>query len=344
MAANRVNGGETGARSGAQTLSLLAGTSNAFLLRALADGAKQQAELRRAAGSPAQTTLRAQLKRLADVGAVEKHRRNRFPGTLEYELTASGEKLLSVLDALERWLERAPDGALPIGSNAAKAATTALTEGWSTTMLRVLAAGPQSLTELDGIIASLSYPSLERRLAAMRLAGLVDANPGNGRRTPYLVTTWLRAGVAPLLSAARWERRSLSRDTAPIGRLEAETAFLLAMPLVRAPAGTLGSCRLGVEISNGSKRRLVGVIVNLSGDVGAQSCTTNLAGHSDAWALGSATAWLSAMVEGDADGLELGGDSPLARVLISGLHEALFGTPAQSNLEAGTSIGDDGST
>ncbi len=47
-----------------------------------------------------------------------------------------------------------------------------------------------------GVISSLSYPSLERRLAAMRLAGLIEARPGNGRGTPYAVTDWLRRGIA----------------------------------------------------------------------------------------------------------------------------------------------------
>ncbi len=42
-------------------------------------------------------------------------------------------------------------------------------------MLRALAAGSLSLTELDRLIGALSYPSLERRLVAMRLAGLVGA-------------------------------------------------------------------------------------------------------------------------------------------------------------------------
>ena len=46
-------------RSGAQTLVLLAAPLNVLILRAFADGAKQQAELRRKAGSPAQSTLRA---------------------------------------------------------------------------------------------------------------------------------------------------------------------------------------------------------------------------------------------------------------------------------------------
>lgn len=298
------------------------------VLRALSDGARRQSELRQLAGSPAQTTLRAQLKRLEEIGAIERHRRNAFPGVLEYELTAAGRELLVVLDVLERWLERAPEEPLPIGGTAAKAAVKALADGWSTNVLRALAAGALSLTELDGVIKQLSYPSLERRLASMRLAGLVEPRPGNGRATPYAVTRWLRQGVGPFAAAARWERRRLPERTPPWGDLDVETAFLLTVPRLRPASDLTGSCRLAIEMSNGEARRLAGVVVELrNGQV--TSCTTNLEGRGDAWALGSPTAWLNAVVDGDLATLEFGGHSSLSRSLVEGLHRALFEVRAQ---------------
>jgi DNA-binding HxlR family transcriptional regulator len=326
LSGNTVNGSRNGARSGAQTLVLLSTPLNVVILQALAEGPMQQIDLRRAAGSPAQSTLRAQLKRLAEIGAIEGHRRNSFPGALEYELTAAGQNLLVVLDVLERWLGKAPSGPLTLGSNEAKAAIRALAEGWSTTMLRALAAGPLSLTELDGIIASLSYPSLERRLAAMRLAGLVEARPGNGRGTPYAITAWQRLGVGPLAAAARWEGRDRAEQSASIGRLEVETAFLLAVPQLRLGGELSGSCRLAAEISTGDKQRLAGVVVKVKSGGTIVSCTTNLERNADAWALGPSATWLNAIIERDLDGLELGGDCLLSRSIIEGLHETLFGT------------------
>jgi DNA-binding HxlR family transcriptional regulator len=309
---------------------LLALPLNVVILRSLADGSRKQAELRHAAGSPAQTTLRAQLKRLEEIGAIEKHRRDRFPGVLEYELTEVGNDLLFVLDVLDRWLVQAPEEPLALGGNAAKAAIKALAEGWSTTMLRALAAGPLSLTELSGVIGSLSYPSLERRLGAMRLASLVAARRGNGQGTPYAVTAWLRQGIAPLLAAARWERRNVPLSTAPIARLDTETAFLLALPLLQPLGDLSGSCRLVAELTNGAKRRLAGVRVELrDGMIGF--CATRLQGDADAWALGPPAAWLNAMIDRDLDQLELGGDGRLARALVDGLHEALFQVPARAS-------------
>lgn len=323
MTANTVNGSENGARSGAQTLVLLAAPLNVLILGALADGPKQQGELRREAGSPAQTTLRAQLKRLTDVGAIERRRRNRFPGAVEHELTAGGRELLFVLGVVERWLGQAPGGAIELGGNAAKAAIKALAEGWSTTMLRALAAGPLTLTELDGVIGSLSYPSLERRLGAMRLAGQIEARAGNGRGTPYAVTGWLRSAVAPIAAAARWERAHLPQAAPPIGRLDVEATFLLAVPTLRLPAESAGTCRIAAEFANGKERRLAGAMVAVR-DGRVQACTTRLQGNPDAWALGSASAWLEALIEGDLDGLELGGDCFLARSLLDAMREALF--------------------
>ncbi len=324
MTANSVNGSGNGARSGAQALVLLVAPLNVPILRALAAGPKQQTELRREAGSPAQTTLRAQLKKLVEIGAIDKQRRNRFPGVLEYELTPAGSGLLVVADALDRWLAQAPDGSLQLGSGAARAAIKALANGWSTTMLRTLAASPLSLTELDRVIGALSYPSLERRLAALRVTGQVAARKSNGRGTPYGMTDWGREGVGPIAAAARWERRHMPRQTAPIGRIDAEAIFLLAAPLLSLEGDVSGSCRMAMEVPSSNGQRLAGVVVGVE-NRRIESCTSRLEGKPQAWALGSVTAWLEAIVDADADSIEHGGDGRLAHALLLGLHRALFG-------------------
>lgn len=328
MVANRVSGSGNGERSGAQTLALLATPLNARILRALVESPKHQTMLRREVGLPAQTTLRSQLNRLAEIGAIEKHRRNRFPGAIDFQLTSSGEELLFVIDVVESWLGEAPSEALQTDDGAAKAAIRALTEAWSTTMLRALAACPLSLTELDRVIGPLSYPALERRLTAMRLAGQVKPCSSNGRGTPYAVTDWLRQGAAPIIAAVRWERRNQPKSTPALGRIDAEALFLLAIPLLRLPAGLSGSCRLAIELPGGGKRRLVGALVEVR-DGAVSSCATDLRGKPSSWALGSVADWLGGMIEHEVDRLELGGDCRLAAALVEALHEALFevGTP-----------------
>jgi len=308
---------------------MLATPLNVLLLRALAEGTSRQTDLRRAAGMPAQTTLRAHLRKLVESGALVKQRHDDFPGALELELTGAGRDLLGVMATLEAWLAAAPDGRLALGDPPAKAAIKALAEGWSSTILRALAAKPLSLTELDRVISSLNYPTLERRLGAMRLVGQIEARPGGGRGRPYAVTAWLRQGVAPIAAATYWEHRHRVGAAPPFGRLDAEAAFLLSVPLLQLPGKLSGSCRLAVEISNGRKHTMAGVVVDAkAGRV--VSCTTRLQGHPDAWTSGSPAAWLAALIDADPGALELGGDTSLARAVLDGLHRALFAFDAES--------------
>jgi DNA-binding HxlR family transcriptional regulator len=337
LTAKPVNGSGNGARSGAKTLTLLAAPLNCHILHSLAEGSKQQIELRRETGAPAQTTLRGQLKKLADAGTISKQRRNRFPGVLEYELTEAGHDLLFVASVLERWLDDSSGPPLTLGGDAAKAAIKAFAEGWSTSMLRALAARPLSLTELDSVIAALSYPALERRLGAMRLAGQVEPFPSkNGRGTPYTVTGWMRSGVAPLLAAARWEQRHQPSDAPSLTGIDAETAFLLAAPLLRCGTGVAGTCQIVVEIPTEGRRRLAGVAMEIAGGR-ATSCSTRLRGHPEASASGPPLAWLEAMVEGATGKLEVNGDSALVHEVLRALHDGLFGT----ELDRNRSIGED---
>lgn len=307
---------------------MLAAPLNAAILGALRNGARRQADLRREAGHPAQTTLRAQLRKLCDAGMIEKRRRNRFPGVLEYELSDAGRDLLPVCAMLERWLAASPHGELVLGSSAAKVVVKALAEGWSTTMLRALAARPLTLTELDRMISSSNYPSLERRLSAMRLAGLTVACESDNRGTPYDVTGWARLGAAPILAAARWERRHAPAECAPIDTIDVEAAFLLAVGLLDPPAELSGSCRLAVELRDGDGPRLAGLIVAVrEGRVASR--TTELEGDPDAWATGTLSAWLAVLSERDLAGLELGGSGAIARALLGQLHDALFAIPVR---------------
>jgi DNA-binding HxlR family transcriptional regulator len=329
LTASGANGNGSPARSGTRALGLLAKPLSGAILQKLAEAPIRLIDLRRECGSPAQTTLRAHLRELETLRTIAKQRRNQFPGALEYELEPRGAELLFVLEVLERWLQRAPDGPLEFGTRGAKAATKALVEGWSSTMIRALAAGPLSLTELDGVIAGLNYPSLERRLAAMRLTGQVVACRGEGNGTPYAATEWLRHGIAPLAAAARWERRHLPEQTAPVTRSDAEAAFLLTLPLLHFSPDLSGSCRLGIEMLGTKGRRLVGAMAHVEqGQI--RRCTVQLERQADAWATGSAGSWLNAVVGSDADGLQLGGDQRLARALLEGLHQILFGVRAGS--------------
>ena len=312
-----------GTRAGIRGLSLLAVPLNVSILRALAEEPKRLMDLRRETGSPPQTTLRKHLRGLTEIGVLEKRRQDAFPGVLEYELGTAGPDLLAVDNVLADWLMVAPNAPLSLGDHAAKSAITALVEGWGTKMLRALVARPLSLTELDDLISGVSYPSLERRLAAMRLAGLVEAVPGQGRGTPYTVTEWARLAVGPITAAARWEQRHLRGEVSPLSKHDVEAAFLLAVPMLRLSADLSGACRLSMEVQNGKGPTFAGVLVDVE-EGRIASCGSRLEGNAAAWASGSAPAWLRAVITHDAGSLEVGGDLQLARGFLDDLHGALF--------------------
>jgi DNA-binding HxlR family transcriptional regulator len=142
---------------------------------------------------------------------VEKRRHGGFPGAVDYRLTAAGGDLLAVTELHAEWLALAPGGGKALGTVAARQATRSLIEGLSSGLVAALADRPRSLTELDGVIAGLTYPALERRLTSMRRAGLVLAVPGPERRTPFGLSDWLRMASIPLGAASRWERSWLSK-------------------------------------------------------------------------------------------------------------------------------------
>jgi DNA-binding HxlR family transcriptional regulator len=305
-------------------LSLLSVPLNVHILTALEEEPLSLTDLRRATGSPPQTTLRGHLRNLTELGILERSRRNSFPGPVDFELGRPGRELIDVARLLQGWLGSAPDGPLVLGSIGARSTIKALVDGWSAAIIRALAARPLSLTELNRLIADLNYPSLERRLGAMRLAGQIKATPSNGRGTPYAVTSWLRRAVAPLAAAARWERRFAAADSAPIGRLDVESIFLLGVPLVRLPADVEGVCRLAVEVrGEGGRSNLAGVMVDVR-EGRIASCVARLQGNADAWASGSSLCWIEAIIDHDVDGLEIGGDGSLAMTLLDGLNGTLL--------------------
>lgn len=305
-------------RTGGQALALLAAPLNVEILKALENEPRNLLDLRQAVGSPPQSTMRVYTRTLAEIGVLERRRRNEFPATAEYSLTPAGQALIAVAEVLERWLQAAPHGPLTIGSVAAKSATKALAGGWSANIVRALAARSLTLTELNILIPKISYPSLERRLGAMRLANLIEAQPSNGRGVPYEATDWLHRAVLPLTAAVAWEQRHLQEPEARIGGIDAEAAFLLAIPLISLGAGVTGKCRLSVEVRGATEPVFAGVIASIE-DGEVVSCTARLKGPAEASASGTPSAWIRQVAGATEPQLEMSGDFALARAVIEAI-------------------------
>jgi DNA-binding HxlR family transcriptional regulator len=310
-------------RAGTQALTLLSSPLNVQVLTALADEPRPLVDLRRAAGSPPQTTMRKYLQTLTRFGLLERSREPSFPGRVDYQLTDAGSDFLEVASGLQAWLNAAPDGGLAVGTPASKCAIKSFVDGWSSAVLRALAARALTLTELNTLIKSLNYPSLERRLSAMRFSGQIAQARGGTKGTPYVVTRWLRTAMGPLILAARWERQHLDGQAAPLSGQDVEALFLLSMPMMTPPPGFAGSCRFVVEMAAESDRPFAGVTMEAT-DGRIASLSSQLNGRAEATVVGPASSWLSAIVTGEGDNLELDGDQAAGRELLACLHQALF--------------------
>lgn len=314
-------------RTGAQALALLAAPLDIEILKALQDGPRSLLDLRQTVGSPPQSTMRVYTRTLAEIGVIDRRRRNEFPAVAEYSITPAGQALVGVAAVLEEWLQSAPDGPLAMGTVAAKSGVKALIGGWSANVVRAVAARSFSLTELNMLIPKISYPSLERRLNAMRLVKLIEAQPSNGRGVPYQATAWLRRAVVPIVAAIAWEQRFLPEPEAHVGRIDAEAAFLLAVPWIDLGADVQGRCRLSVEIRGGTAPVFSGVVVGIE-DGAVVSCTTRLDGQVEASASGTSGAWIRQVTGTTELQLEVTGSFALAEAMIDAL-QALSRAPAR---------------
>lgn len=313
-------------RAGARVISLFANPLNTRILRAHAEGPRRLAQLREEVGWAAEATVRSAVNGLLKCGALLK--RSEEGGTRRAVVTylsPAGEEMLAVADDLEAWLSACPQGPIAIEDDNAKVAVRALADGWSSALMRELAATPLALTELATRIADLSYPSLERRVNWMRRTGQLAPVEHRGRGVPLAPTDWLRRSLAPLCRAGRCELRHLP-GSPPVTAVEVEAAFLLALPLVRLDEAMSGSCLLAVLVDGegGGKRPLVGVEVEVEGGE-ISAGPAERPSEPKNWALGSTEPWLDAVLDGGTDGLRIGGADPdLAAALVRGLHESVF--------------------
>jgi DNA-binding HxlR family transcriptional regulator len=320
--------GEGEVRAGSRVLSVFENPLNTRILRAHAEGPQRLAELQEKVGWSAQTTIRVAIGNLCEVGALTKETVGNSPYAVATVLTPAGEEMLVVADEIEAWLALCPDGPIAVDAEQAKGAVKALAGGWSSTLMRVLANRPMTLTELDSLIPDLSYPSLERRVSWMRTTGQIEPVESEGRGTPYVVTDWLRHAIAPLGVAGRCERRHMGQESGPITDVEVEASFLLATPLAPLPGYANGTCMLASQIDptepDDEEPGLAGVTAEVEhGQV--ISCAPEINNEPSTWAIGAPETWLDVVIDGRIDDLRIGGVNPqLALDLAVGIHLALF--------------------
>ncbi len=238
-------------------------------------------------------------------------------------VSGSGREALFVASVVERWLQSAPYGPVDFDGPEAEATVAALAESWSATVVHMLSREPMTRPELDAAIEDLGRRALKRHLEAMRWAGLIDALAESGEPI-YALTDWGRAGIAPLIASARMERRNPMEGMAPIDALDVEAGFRLSLPLIAMPKELSGVCRLGLNLDETESSPMTGVTARIE-EGRVIACHDGLAMKANAWAAGTATAWLDTVIEPDAKRVRTGGDRWLPSALLTSLHKTLFG-------------------
>ncbi len=88
-----------------EVMQVLGGRWPALLVYYLKDGVKRFSELQHDNPTLSHRMLSLELRKLCDVGIVARSERRGYPLHVEYELTAAGQKLVPLMDALGTWWE-----------------------------------------------------------------------------------------------------------------------------------------------------------------------------------------------------------------------------------------------
>jgi DNA-binding HxlR family transcriptional regulator len=296
------------------------------VLRAHAEGPCRLSDLHERVGWSPEATLRGAIKNLRACGGLVKEKVEGQRNAVTTALGPAGRDLLQVTDALESWLGECPRGSIELEGEHAKVAVKALAGGWNSSLMRALGTGPKTLTGLSNEIPEMSYSALERRLAWMRTTGQIEALPKEPHGTPYAATDWLRRAITPLAMATRCERRHMT-GYQPITEVEVETAFLLALPMAPLPEHASGTCMVAMQTdATGQDEQVPLAGVTATIEKGRPvTWSAGIEAKPATWVVGSAEAWLDAMISGRFEVLRIGGANPqLAADLITGLRFALF--------------------
>ena len=87
----------------AASAEIIGATWTALLVHDLSEGARRFSQLEHSCGGISPRTLAERLRALESEGIVERHSYPESPPRVEYELTAKGEALLPIIDAMREF-------------------------------------------------------------------------------------------------------------------------------------------------------------------------------------------------------------------------------------------------
>jgi DNA-binding HxlR family transcriptional regulator len=86
-----------------EVMQLLSGRWPTLLIYYLSDGTKRFSDLQRDNATISHKMLTMELRKLEDAGIVRRTEFEGYPRRVEYDLTADGERLVPLIDALGDW-------------------------------------------------------------------------------------------------------------------------------------------------------------------------------------------------------------------------------------------------
>jgi len=310
--------------STADVLRLLGAGATGAILMALGEGPLRTKELTKRVPGYAPRTIYRYTGKLTDLDVIARDEEPGVPSKVVHSLTdGCGSELYELVNRYaDASLTRLPDGRLDAQ---AWASVGQLGDLWETGMVSELACDARSPTQLAEGEHGLSYHQVNRRAGLFEANGLLTEWESPGRRRCYALTEKTRRKMGLLAGIARWRHRHVvAEDEEGMTVPEMATVLRAALRLVALPDHKGKCLRLDVvsDDDTGSPASEE-VWAEVEADGTVHSCASAPA-KPDGWGSGQVATWITVLLDGRPDAVEVGGDETLVRNCLEALYEALW--------------------
>jgi len=310
--------------STADVLRLLGAGATGAILMALGEGPLRTKELTKRVPGYAPRTIYRYTGKLTDLDVIARDEEPGVPSKVVHSLTdGCGSELYELVNRYaDASLTRLPDGRLDAQ---AWASVGQLGDLWETGMVGELACDALSPTQLAEGEHGLSYHQVNRRAGLFEANGLLTEWESPGRRRCYALTEKTRRKMGLLASIARWRHRHVvAEDEEGMTVPEMATVLRAALRLVALPDHKGRCLRLDVvsDDDTGSPANEE-VWAEIEADGTIHSCA-GAPGDPSGCANGQVATWITVLLNGRPDAVEVGGDETLVRDCLDALYQALW--------------------
>jgi DNA-binding HxlR family transcriptional regulator len=323
----RPSQGESTCVAGASTadvLRLLSAGATGAILMALGEGSLRTKSLTEEVPGYTPRTIYRYAGKLAELEVVEREEEPGVPSKVVHTLTdPCGIELYSLVNRFaDASLTRLPDGRIDAH---AWASLGLLADLWEAGLVEELSCAARSPTELARGPHGLSYHQVNRRAGLFKTSGLLCEWQGPGRRRCYELAEKARRKMGLIASIARWRNHHVvAADEEGMTAGEMGTLLRATLPLAKLPEHK-GKC-LQLEVQ-AEKEQASGeeeaVWAEVEADGTVHPCASPTP-SSDGWGRGKVEAWIPVILDGDPQGVLIGGDGDLVDDCLSALYDALW--------------------